>query len=85
MTTSVVAGSEGGLRTLALAVLRQSVDDIRSRPYRERRHRCCPLPPDECAHRFLANGQSEAWCETAGLTADAIRSRLRIRLDPFVV
>jgi len=80
MTTSVVAGAEGGLRTLALAVLRQSVDDIRSRPYRERRHRCCYLPPDECAHRFFRNDLSEVWCDTAGVTVEAIVSRLRARL-----
>ena len=71
---------EQGVRTLALAVLRQSVDDIRFRPYPQNRHRCCCLSSEHCAGRFLANGNSELWCELAGVSAGAIRRRLRERL-----
>ncbi len=69
------------LRSLALAVFRQAVTDISFRPYRQRRHRCCPLPPEECAPRFLGNGQGELWGEVAGISAGAVRRRLTVRLS----
>lgn len=71
------------MRVLALAVLRQSVDDIRFRPYPEARHRCCPLSPEHCAKRFLANGEGSLWCDLVGISPDAIRRHLRERLVPL--
>ena len=69
-------------RVLGLAVLRQTVDDIRFRPYTEARHLCCRLPPGHCAKRFLANGEGELWCDLAGISPDAIRRRLAERQAP---
>lgn len=69
-------GELGDLRTLALAVLRQSVDDIRFRPYMMPRHLCCPDTPDRCAHRFLKSRLGETWCDVAGVSLEAVRVRL---------
>jgi len=83
VTATVGAGLDDlpEIRTLALAVLRQAVDDMRFRPYGERRHRCCPLPTDQCAHRFMANGQGHFWCDVAGVSSQAVITRLRQRLS----
>jgi hypothetical protein len=72
----VGGGELGDLHILALAVLRQTVDDIRFRPYPEQKFRCCPYPPDQCAQRFLDGNHGELWSHVAGLSPDAIQRRL---------